>query len=308
MLSRGSKKQLVVAIATRHPGALAALESAPVERREAVTTGGLYRALPGVHLVVADLDALAESLDCTRQRLAQILSNSNVPVVDGATFASDPSGWLSRAGAASGIIEVLTPASVVLTSLSGGVGKTTLSLSLARYFRRQTGLSVAVVEISSGPSALLALLSTDSSAHLYEVVTQFKPWPRWDGITLAPMDWRTARLMRMVDVQHAWKSLVDSHILTIFDAPAYHPFWETAKQMGRILIVSDSRPDSIANAIYLRSEESTEGIVLNRASLRARLALETPLAVLPDVGSDAQSFPAVLARKLMQVLYPGWRS
>ena len=307
MLSRGSKKQLVVAIATRHPGALAALESAPVERREAVTTGGLYRALPGVHLAIVDLEALTESSECSRERLAQVLGNSNVLVVDGVTFASDPSGWLARAGAVSGIAEALPSASIAFASLSGGVGKTTLSLSLARYFRKRTGLPAAVVEVSAGPSALLALLSTNGrGAHIYEVVTQSKPWPRnGDGVTLAPMDWRFAQMLETEEIEAAWRSLIGSHTLTIFDAPAYHNLYPIVERLARVVIVTDTRLDALANAIFLAGQERE--ILINRGGLTARLALDRPpVAVIPHV-DNAGSYPVSIGRRLMPVVYPGWK-
>lgn len=305
MLSR-SKKRLTVVIATRHPGALAALEGAPVEWREAVTTGGLYRVLPGAHLVVADLDTLAESPGCSREQLRRILSSSGIAVVDGASFAASPGEWLARAGAASGIAEALPSVSVAFASLSGGVGKTTLSLSLARYFRERTSLPVAVVELTVGPSSLLALLSVSSGrAHIYEVVTQGKPWPSWDGVTLAPMDWRFARMLSPGEIEEAWRLLIATHILTIFDAPAYHPLYPAVERLARVVAVSDARPDALANAVFLAGKEGE--VLINRGGLTARLALDrSPVAVIPHV-DNAASYPASIGQRLMRVVYPGWK-
>lgn len=303
----GRSSRLVVVVATRHPGALAALEGVgDIERREALTTGGLYQALPGAHLVVADLDALAESPEFSRGRMAQVLASSGAITVDGANFAASPTEWLARAGAASGIPGALPPVAVAFASLSGGVGKTTLSFSLARYFRERTGLPVAVVELSNGPSAFSALLSLDRrGGHIYEVASQGKAWYSWNGITLAAMDWRFARMLSPGEIEDAWRSLIATHILTIFDAPAYHPLYPVVERLARAVVISDGRPDALANAVFLAGKEGK--ILVNRGGLTARLTLDRPpVAVIPYV-DNASSYPASIGRRLMQVVYPGWK-
>lgn len=306
-MSKKTKGKLTVVIATRHPGALAALEGVgDIERREALTTGGLYQALPGAHLVIADLDALAESPGASRERMAQVLASSNLIVVDGDAFAGSPTEWLARAGAASGIPTALPPVAIAFASLSGGVGKTTLSLSLARYFREHTGLPVAVVELSNGPSALSALLSLDGrGGHIYEVVSQGKAWYSWNGITLAAMDWRFARMLSPGEIEDAWRALVAAHILTIFDAPAYHPLHSVVERLARGIVVSDTRPDALANAVFLAGKDGE--ILVNRGGLTARLALDRPPAAMIPYVDNASSYPASIGRRLMQVVYPGWK-
>lgn len=303
---RKRERRLSIVLATRHPGALAALERVGnAERREALTTGGLYQALPRAHLVIVDLDALAESPGFSRERLSQVLAASGMVVTDGAAFAADPGAWLARAGAASGISAVLSPTAIAFASLSGGVGKTTLSLSLARYFRERTRLPVAVVELSSGPSAFLSLVSVNRGGHVYEVISQGKPWHSWDGITLAAMDWRFARMLDPGEVENAWRGLIAEHILTIFDAPAYHPLFPAVERLARVVVVSDVRPDALANAVFLAGKDGD--ILVNRGGLTARLALDRPpVAVIPHV-ENAASYPGSIGRRLMSVAYPGWR-
>jgi hypothetical protein len=325
----GRKRRITVIVATRNGGALAALEEAgkdlPLARREALSTDGVYRALPGAHLAVVDLDALVESPGVPRERLVQVFAGSGLVVTDGQAFAADPARYLNQARAASGLAEALPGRRVAFTGLSGGVGKTTLALSLASHFRRRTGLPVVVVELCPGPSGLLALVGEgDGQSHLYEVTTQGKGWPVWNGVTLAPMDWQTARLLEREQVAEAWRALADTHVLAVFDGPASHPLWPTAAQLvDAIFAVADGRPDALASAAYLASQGAvlgrTEGpspneddgrpqILLNRGGVAARLALgHAPAVTLPDVGRSARGFPARLGRPLMRLIYPGWR-
>ena len=312
----GRKRSITIVVATRHGGALAALEEAekdlPLARREALSTDGVYRALPGARLAVVDIEALVESPGVPREQLMQVLACGDLAVVDGRVFAADPTVYLSRARAASGLAEALPGRRVAFTSLSGGVGKTTLALSLASHFRRRTGLPVVVVELCPGPSSLLALVGEgDGQAHIYEVVTQGKGWPVWGGVTLAPMDWQTARLLEREQVAEAWRALADTHVLAIFDSPASHPLWPTAAQLvDATLAVADGRLDALASAAYLASQEDDvqTQVLLNRGGVTARLALEhAPAATLPDVGRSAKGFPDRLGRPLMRLVYPGWR-
>ncbi|WP_347245507.1 hypothetical protein [Thermogutta sp.] len=302
----GKKRRLVCVLATRHAGALVALEGRDMERREAMTTEGLYRALPGAHLVIVDLESLTETPCFSRERLMQVLAAGNVLVVDGPTFAASPDEWLARAGTASGIAEALLPVRLAFVSLSGGVGKTTLSLSLARYFREQTGLPTVVAELTSGPSGLLALLATNGrGGHIYEVITQDKPWPTWNGITLAAMDWRMAQMLSHQAVEAAWMNLASTHVLTIFDAPAHHPLWSVVKRIAQVIVVTDSRLDALASAVFIAGKEFP--ILVNKGGLTARLALDRqPVATIP-FADNASSFPPSIGRRLLRVAYPDWR-
>jgi hypothetical protein len=254
---------------------------------------------------------VAESPDLSRERLAQVLANTLA--VTGAEFAANPAQSLDRARAASGLSGALPPRCIALAGLSGGVGKSTLSLSLARFFRHKTGLPTAVIELSSGPSGRLALLAKDDQdwSHLYEVVSQGKSWPTWEGITLAGMAWDTARLLTDDRVLAAWRTIKEQHILTVIDAPAYHPHWPLVTSLAdRLFIVADGRPDALANAAWLLQHDGTQSeVLLNRGGLAAKLALPIkPIADLPDVGRAAQAFPSQLGGKLMSIVYPGWKA
>ena len=306
--------QLIVVVATRQRDALATLAAVtdvPVTRREALTTDGLYRALSGAHLAIVDLADVAESTGLDRARMAAVLAN--LLTATGADFAARPTHYLDQARAASGLSGALPARCVALAGLSGGVGKSTLALSLARYFRHKTGLPAAVIELSTGPSGLLALLARDDQAwpHLYEVVSQAKTWPIWEGVTLGGMAWETARLLTDAQILAAWRTITDQHILTVIDAPAYHPAWPLAQQLAdRVLYVADGRADALANAVWLLSQDDDKGsVLLNRGGLAARVALpQAPVIDLPDVGRSASTFGPELGRRLMPIIYPGWKA
>lgn len=106
-------------------------------------------------------------------------------------------------------------------------------------------------------------------------------------------------------------ALQAQHILTVIDAPAYHPHWPLAQRLAdHVLYVSDGRPDALANAVWLLSHDGATGsLLLNRGGLAAKLALpQAPLIDLPDVGRAASTFGPQLGQRLMPIIYPGWRS
>ena len=207
-------KAVVLVVATRDPGALRALEELaegfPLERREALTTSGVYNSLEGADLAVVDVDQLVETGEVSRERVRAVLGEGDISWVTGGKFASDPQRWLDEARARSGLVKALPAQVVAFTSLSGGVGKTTLSLSLARHFRQKTGLPACVIELTLGPSGLSALVGGGRELpHLVDVLTRGVAWPVWEGVTLAPMLWDGAT--ELIEKQ-VWPVWARSHI------------------------------------------------------------------------------------------------
>ena len=72
-------------------------------------------------------------------------------------FLADPSEWLGRARLTSAKQVSFLPARQVnLVNWSGGVGKTTLAMTVCKRFVQNTGLPAALLELSMGGSALHA--------------------------------------------------------------------------------------------------------------------------------------------------------
>lgn len=254
-----SRRKIVVVVATHNKEALAAIEQAgdrlPLEQRQAITTEGVYGALPGAHLVVADVENLVEAGGLSRSQLAEVLAQKGLLAVRGDEFAAAAERWLDEARAASGIAEALPPRVVGFTGLAGGVGKTTLALSLARFFHERTGLPAAVIELSFGPSALTALLGGGKEfPHLLEIARQGQACAVWNrGVALAPMVWDSAtQLLGEDGAWDAWATLAARSVLTVFDGPYSHPWWRVAASlMHMAFAVTDGRQDALAAAAYL---------------------------------------------------------
>ena len=316
-LSRRLK--LVLVMATRHEGALAALDrpdwgemGIQLEQREAFTTGGVYDALAGAHLVLADLPDLVESGNVSREQLVTAIAESGTPHADGAQFAADPDTWLEAARSALGVPAALPPRTAAFISLSGGVGKTTLALDTAAHFHRALGLPAVVLELGFGPSGQAALLGHPEWPHLYEIVTQQAEAPTWRGVTLIPMQWDTARLLSTEQAVESCRAVANHHILTLIEGHAAHPFWPALRSLCQAtFVISDGRLDALAGAAHLIAGNSAEGqscskLVLNRAGALARLGGLDPAVSLPAV-RHADRFDGELGRRMLPILYPGWR-
>jgi hypothetical protein len=281
-LKRG--KGIRVLVATHNPevsGALAAMaddaqgnvrrSKIKVQVTEAVSTQGAYEALPGCNLAVVDTSDLVASSALPVEMLDNALAQSGIPIVNGAMFVDDPQTWLERAIAATGLLSALPPRTVVVTGYSGGTGKTTLALNLARYVSRHLHLPVALIEVNYGRSALMALTDQELP-DFHDILTQGTRPGTWQAITVLPMNYTSARLLlnRTDEVCGLLYDLAQSHVLTIVDAGAANPFFPYFKERAQsVLVVADPRLDAVMNAQALFREiavdrEDGAAIVLNR--------------------------------------------
>jgi len=314
------KTQLTVLIATRSAEALAALDkfTVPLVRCEAFSTGGAYKGLAGCHLVIADADDLVASEDITPAMLRETLANLTVPVATGAEVAADPAGWEARATAAAGAVEKLPPKAVAFANVSGGVGKTTCALDLAAFVAAEFGVPALVVEIGFGASALRAITNLELP-HFYETLTQDVQPGQWRKVTLLPMDYRTARLAlgQPKETQTLFERLKRDHVLTVVDANPAHSFWPLILPLvDEVYTLTNARPDALANALQLSAELNGNGhkghaaVIVNQVKNLAeqavlagvQRALDLPVIEHPD------RYDGRLARRLMPVIYPGWRN
>lgn len=318
------KKTVRVLVATRHPAVPTTLTEAArreagkvrmdVQATEAISMQGAYEALPGCNLVVIDLDDLAVSPDLPRATLEGALVQSGLPFVGGADFVAQPHAWLEQAVSATGLLDALPPRTVMITGYSGGAGKTTLSLNLARYVAGRLKLPVALVELSFGAGSLRALTEPDLP-DLYDVLTQEVEIGDWQGITLLPMAYSAARLLlnRSGEVKELFQKVRRSHALTLVDAAGANPFRPALQEaIDRTLVVADPRPDAVANLHAmvqdLGQEVGNVDLVLNKVNgLGDKLALSGVEAALklPHVPNPRQD--KRLAEGLLQIIYPGWR-
>ena len=162
-----------VLVATSQVQVHAALESiAPYQSLEAVSTRGVYHAIPNAQLAIVDIESLIEE-EVSRATLVEILNRSPLPWTTPEQFLADPTIWRAHALAAAGNFQSFPPATAALTSYSGGVGKTTLSLDAAVHFASRTKLPTVVVEFPYGPSALRVITGVTEGAGLVDVAHRF---------------------------------------------------------------------------------------------------------------------------------------
>ena len=126
-----------------------------------------------------------------RRRRSIPPGNAAAVVLISAEFLAEPQLYLGQALLAKGLrsgIRYMPPHVVMLTNYCGGVGKTTLSLTLARYFRADCGLSTAIVEVGVGASSLKARLGRR------DLPVRFRhpihPGPaRWEKVDIFSLGW-----------------------------------------------------------------------------------------------------------------------
>ena len=245
-----------VLVATRRTDVHAALEQiAPYALSEAVSTRGVYTGLRGVQLAIVELDALLEE-EVPRDTLLQVLQQSPTVVwttPDG--FLREPATWRSHALAASGNFQSFPPAVAALTSYSGGVGKTTLSLDTAVHFAARTKLPTAVVEFPYGPSALRVITGiTEDIGFVDAVHNDQVQLPNWRGVNLVTVNYPdVSGLFSEEQIAHGFARICAAHILTVVDSEFPHPWLDIiSKQIGTFIIVGAPRPDAWNNAATLQ--------------------------------------------------------
>jgi hypothetical protein len=305
---------LVVLLATTHPepGLLEILAGYPaVNIVEAFTTQGALRNLAGANLVLrGDLLPLA---GVTEEVLARALEASGLPVVPTRIFMKQPEEWLSRARLASARPVTILPARQVnLANWAGGVGKTTLALALCKRFVERSGLPAALLELGMGGCALHARVAADAT-EFFAIATQGAAPARWHGVSLYPMDGRTAQVMWSEEPERVLAVIAQirkQHTLLVVDAYPGHALFDAlvaAPAEQRHLAVATPRDDALLQARRLSEELGQESrLVLNMARSLADRAGAQAAAVLPYKESWAGAYDRRLADPLLELVYPGW--
>ena len=279
--------------------------------REAFTMQGVLQALPGTNLVI--LDEVITSPSVSGELLERALETSGIPVTSPDGFRTAPDEWFGRARlTGSRQITYLPSRQVNLASWSGGVGKTTLALAVAKRFAERTGLPVALLELSMGGSAIQARIS-DKLPEFFAIATEKAEPVVWQGVSLYPMDGRTLEVLWSEDpqgVRVVLKEIRQKHTLLVADGfPGHLLFPELSQPSPGLvhLVVASPREDAVAQAQRLMKEvPSPAHLVMNMARNLADRAENGISITLPYRESWAQSLDTRLADPLLGLIYAGW--
>lgn len=315
----------LVVIASRNPKAFEKFSVKEARVVEVVTSRGLVRALEeGPALVVADLDDVVPTADFSLESLKFVLltaEGNGIPVVPSEMLGGGEydAASLSQAKTSSGV-RYLLPKVIIVTNYAGGIGKSTLSLSMARAFRKYSGLGAAVIEAGVGASALAPKLNIASAPSLYEVILQNAAPKKWEGVDLYPLSMREAQVLAGEQrTSDAIRSIAQAHTLTVFDASPLTPLWSQILNLAdEILVITTPRGDTIAQADvtyreiadFLAAQDSKlkPTLVMNMVtSLGDRLSLGNDLgAWVPFNDQAARSFSENLSLPVLNMLYSGF--
>jgi len=309
-----------VLVATSQVEVHTALETiAPYQSTEAVTTRGVYHALPKVQLAIVEIESLIVE-EVPRGTLVEILNRSRVPWTTPEGFLSEPMTWRAHALAASGNFQSFPPATAALTSYSGGVGKTTLSLDAAVHFATRTKLPTAIVEFPYGPSPLRVITGTTDGASFVDVVhNERAQLPSWRGVTLVTVNYNdVGGLLKPEEVEQCFERIQAAHILTIVDSEFPHPWLEIiARHIGTFIIIAAPRADAWNNAAALkqwmdRAPETfaRSQVVFNLVDGWGDRLTQMGLARTMDLPriKNPERLDGRLGTQLLRAVYPYWRS
>lgn len=308
------KGDLVVLLATCKPDQrlLDTLAGYPsLALREAFTTQGTLQSLVGANLVV--FGEVISIPGLSNEVLTRTLETSGIPIVSIESFLEQPEEWLSRARLASARqVTILPSRQVNLVNWSGGVGKTTLAMAVCKRFVERTSLPAALLELSMGGCALHARVSADVP-EFFTIATQNVPPARWHGVSLYPMEGRTAEVMwseEPVRVLNVLAEIRKQNTLLVVDAFPGHPVFAdlAISQPGRFnFVVTSPRDDALLQAKRLYAElPETKHLVLNMSrTLADRTGVQADV-ILPFRENWAANLDRHLADPILEVIYPGW--
>jgi hypothetical protein len=299
-------------VATRNHLVFEALDRFGVNYQVGLFTDELCAALQTAHKVIVDPDDLVP-LKYSVTATMGMISQQGVESWSSERFLQDPNEFLKLVSA--GASGPVPPKRVIaFTSYSGGTGKTTLALDTALRFARATQRAAErpalLIEFTFGASALAALTGLQMPS-LFDLVTtdvnELEP-ARYNGVTLIPMEYETARDLSLDLVRDFLKKQTSDHILTVVDAHWPHGLLPAVQDfVDRWLIVTTPRVDAVANAEKLRGELKERAFV----ALNQRGGLVDNLALsgfqkdldLPRVGRPEAFEGKQLGEAILQWLY-----
>ena len=221
-------------------------------------------------------------------------------------------GWHRRGLTSARQVTILPSRQVNLVNWSGGVGKTTLAMAICKRFVERTSLPAALLELGMGGCALHARVSADVP-EFFTIATQNVPPARWHGVSLYPMDGRTADVMWSEEPERVLSVIEETrkqHTLLVVDANPAHPLFGqlSTPRPGRInLIVSSPRDDALLQAKRLADELGQNAqLVLNMARSLADRAGAQAAVTLPFNETWANTLDPRLSDPILELIYPGW--
>ena len=270
-------------------------------------------------MAIVEVESLIEE-EVSRATLIEILNRSRVPWTTPEGFLADPTTWRSHALAASGNFQSFPPATAALTSYSGGVGKTTLSLDAAVHFAGRTKLPTAIVEFPYGPSALRVITGVTEGASFVDVVHNERAiLPTWRGVTLVTVNYNdVGGLLKPEEVVQSFERIQAAHILTIVDSEFPHPWLEIiGRHIGTFIIIAAPRADAWNNAAALRQwmqrapeTYAQSQVVFNLVDGWGDRLTQMGLARTMDLPriKNPERLDGRLGSQLLRAIYPYWRS
>jgi Mrp family chromosome partitioning ATPase len=284
--------------------------------RETFTTRGVIRGLPDADLVV--LGKVIPLWDVGVSLMQNTLESTKIPVAMPEAMLANPEEWLASARLSSRKkLQYLPSRFVLVGGWSGGVGKSTLALSIAKRFRERN-LPTAFFEANEGGSYLVSRLGPQLNT-LYDVITGEQEPSDWEGIKLFPLDYRSSQVLS--EDQRLPGFLADlkaGYTLVVVDASPNHPFWPRLLDLATtVLIVTAPREESLYQAETLLKE--LEPIRSARPDLQVHLIMNMVRSIGQRIGSAglvsaslpynerwASLLDRSLAEPILNILYPGW--
>lgn len=278
--------------------------------REAYSAQGVLQDLNGVRLVI--LDHLLTVPNSPLEILKQTIAGNQIICITQQEFLAAPEEWISRARLTkAGQIQYLPARQVLVTGWSGGVGKTTLSLAMAKCFTSRTGLPAAVLEFHPGPGSLTAICSGEYP-DLFSILSRNSEPAKWEGVSLIPLDGRAFDVLWADDRERVLdflKNLLDRFTLLVVDAFPAHPLLphlsDLMPELTR-MIISSPRPDAVSQGQSLLKDLPKPTYWIMNQSTSVVDAGSDVAVRIPSHVQRARDFDTHLADPLLELIYPGW--
>jgi hypothetical protein len=306
-------KPLRVLVATHEPRVLSVLEAQfkPYELIEALTTDGVRSNLLKVDLGIVDIADLAQA-SVRREDVWTMLQSHPIPVASSDDFLSNPIEWRQRALASAGVYEGLDKQVVLVTSYSGGVGKTSISIDVATHFAAMTHLPTVLLELTFGPSALRIITQDGMKVDLQQAATQNCALPAWKGISLVPYEHETCQALDEATVVAFFERLYTQYAMMVIDCAFPHPFLFYLQKFPKtVLVVGNPKMDAWAFASQLHERIVPSYLVMNMVGWQDKVVeygskRDLDLPFLSNFRTEAPD--GRLAKAVLPMIYPGWRS